>query len=77
MKNTKKDKQMEGMNEVERLARGCVDLVLDNARESVNKGEKVAICFPAEEYRMVVIDGITYQMKVSFELFTEEEWNKK
>lgn len=70
-------KQMEGMKEVERLARGCMDWIMESATEAVAHGETVTMCFPAEEYRMVVIDGVTYQMKVSCELFTAEEWENR
>ena len=70
-------KQIEGMKEVERLAHGCIDVMLENASEAVNHGEKVAFCFPAEEYRMVTINGVTYQMKVTCELLTYEEWSAR
>lgn len=70
-------KQIEGMKEVERLARGCMDQMIEDATEAVEHGEEVIMCFPAEEYRMVAINGIFYQMRVTCELFSAEEWENR
>ena len=70
---TKKELQQKITEQVINDMKNAINDIANMTQQTVNYGFTCHEAFPAEDYRMVEVNGVTYQLRIKIDLLTEEE----